>query len=174
MHMFLKYLSIVFLCVTLAACSGDFKMPDAPDLSKLFGADKTADNTAQTDTQKSSLLPKIDFSRAPLICSISGGSALVGSGWHPYDVSNFKIRKGAAGLTTLKRRGHGSQSQLQVRFDNDGQKLVFCPADLVGMQSQILCSSIFALPDDYDRGIKRTLDIADALRGGTLECKSES
>jgi hypothetical protein len=59
---------------------------------------------------------------------------------------------------------------IQALFDGDGQKLIFCPFLNVAPDQRISCSSLYALEDDLQAGIKRTFDIPSAVRGGSITC----
>ena len=68
-------------------------------------------------------------------------------------------------------RVHSTQQMtIQALFDGGGQKLIFCPFLDVDQSQRISCSSLYALEDDLQDGIRRTFDIPSAVRGGSITC----
>lgn len=116
--------------------------------------------------------PEPDFSGPALECRIAEGTIHIDRDWYNYMPSQIALYKNQTDNITLKRKWGEGQIEIQMRHDQDGQRLVLCPMHLLMTQDQVLCTSIYALENDFNTGIKRTLDITDALRGGTIECKT--
>lgn len=108
----------------------------------------------------------------PLHCIIEKGSALFGKSWRDFSPSRFDIIQGERITISLNGAKTSGQSMtIQVRYDDSGQKLVFCPfKENLSPSAKITCASIYALEDDLAMGIKRTLDVPEALRSGVLRC----
>lgn len=111
----------------------------------------------------------------PLHCVIEKGSAQFGKKWRDFSPSNFDVRQGERITITLAGLKFSDESMtIQVRYDEGGQKMVFCPLkDNISPNAKITCASIYALEDDLELGIKRTLDVPDAVRSGVLRCGFE-
>ncbi|TNE29535.1 MAG: hypothetical protein EP349_06400 [Alphaproteobacteria bacterium] len=107
-------------------------------------------------------------------CTVFEGQAQFPSGWFPLQNTNFKIRRGDNDSFTLRSKKNETR-EIYVRFDDAGQKMVFCPeTDEAGRNGKIACYSIYALEDDFDAGIKRTFDVPKAVRGSEMTCKTIS
>ena len=105
-------------------------------------------------------------------CAVFEGQAQFPSGWFPLQKTEFKIRRGETDSFTLRSKKNESRA-IYVRFDPDGQKMVFCPeTEEAGRATRIPCYSIYALEDDFDAGIKRTFDVPKAVRGSEMTCKT--
>lgn len=165
---------VVLTCLSVSSCKTvqDMKMSDIqmPDITHLFQFGNTAKKAPDQDKNLITE-PTVDISSPPLKCKVYDGTAYIQKDWYRYQKASFNIRKNQTGLFSVYNKSGESHSKIQVRFDQDGQKLVFCPAALINGDNKILCTSIYALEDDFITGIKRTLDISNALRGGTMECK---
>lgn len=109
----------------------------------------------------------------PLHCRATEGAARFDGDWHEFAEYKFDIRPGQRMLVELP---HGEQAErktsVRLRFEPSGQKLVFCPVlgDAAAPDEPVSCASIYALEDDFYMGVKRTLDVPDAVRGGILYC----
>jgi hypothetical protein len=106
----------------------------------------------------------------PLYCRIGRGSALFGHDWYDFDDVDFALERGTPSNVRLTRIHSTQQMTIQALFDGSGQKLIFCPFLNVGENQRISCSSLYALEDDLQDGIRRTFDIPSAVRGGAITC----
>lgn len=105
-------------------------------------------------------------------CAVFDGQAQFPAGWFPLQKTEFKIRRGEIDSFTLRSKKNESRA-IYVRFDPDGQKMVFCPeTEEAGKSTRIPCYSIYALEDDFDAGIKRNFDVPKAVRGSEMTCKT--
>lgn len=177
-----KFCLTLVLCLTLSGCQTldnlhmpDVKMPSMsmPDMSRFtslfsFGTKEDAKTPSENPVITE---PTIDMSLPPVQCQIFEGSAHIKDDWYNYAPAAFVIRRNETTSASLMRKWGDGEVELQVRYDEDGQRLVFCPMHLFQLQDKIECASIFALQDDFKFGIRRTLDVADTLRGGMIECK---
>ena len=154
------------LCVcifTLSAC-----VPEGSPLSVLVSPkQKGADNG------KAKRLSRPSFSKDKIVtCSVFEGQAQFVSGWFPIEKNNFEIAQGHVLSVPLKKRKHKDSINIQVRFDPEGQKMVFCPEKIDAQKGdRISCTSIYALEDDFVAGIKRTFDVPKTIRGSALQCQ---
>ncbi len=109
----------------------------------------------------------------PLHCRATEGAARYDGDWHDFAEYKFDIRPGQHMLVELSHGEQaGQKTPVRLRFEPSGQKLVFCPVpgDDADPDEPVSCASIYALEDDFYMGVKRTLDIPDAVRGGILFC----
>jgi len=106
----------------------------------------------------------------PLYCNIGRGSALFGRDWYDFSDVLFTLQRGEPANVKVTRVHSTQQMTIQALFDGKGQKLIFCPFLNVGEGERISCSSLYALDDDLQAGIKRTFDIPSAVRGGSITC----
>lgn len=105
-----------------------------------------------------------------LHCKAGRGVARFGKKWLSYPETGFALSaQERSNVTLAPRKGKGSLT-LRAFFDKEGQKLLFCPVVDGPPQTRVSCASIYALDDDLQMGIKRTFDIPDALRGGSISC----
>lgn len=113
------------------------------------------------------------FARGPaLTCVIKNGSANFDEKWYDFKPKTIHIYKGQDIEVSLERKWGPETMPIYVRYEKSGQRLVVCPAGDIGSNQKILCSSIYALEDDFDMGIKRTLDVSKTVRGGNIECQT--
>lgn len=172
-----KYHSVVMVIGTvflLQACES-MTMPSLssfPDLSALSAPTSffKRDSTAENESADQQPQEKVDFSQPPLTCLAHGGSANFGQDWYDFSPVSFDIRRYQRQNVTIPRRWGRDEMQIEVHFADNGQKLTFCAAE-EPEEGDILCASLYALENDFALGIKRTLDVPDAIRGGTIECK---
>lgn len=108
----------------------------------------------------------------PLHCLIEKGSALFGKNWRDFSQTSFDVLQSQRTVISIaEKKSSGNTMDIQVRFDENGQKLVFCPIkENMAPDAKIICASIYALEDDFSLGIKRTLDVPASLRSGELRC----
>ena len=156
-----KSLTIVFLAsclLHLPACS--------PDMSML------EDDYELSAIEVSSMLaPTAQIQPAPsLYCRIGRGEALFGNAWYDLSDAEFALHQGYYSSITISRRQGMETMNIKALFDSNGQKLVFCPAIGALPGQRIACFSLYAVEDDLRDGIKRTIDVPNAIRGGTITC----
>lgn len=129
-----------------------------------------------------------------LNCVVTGGVAVFTEGWHDYNPREFRIVRGERKTVKLSHfSAEGLNTRFQASFDRTGQKLSFCEIlrpskfgsfmsfgeafdiDIVdsiklGSLKTGKCVSVYALPMDFEPGIRRTLDVPNTVRGATLMC----
>lgn len=154
------------LCLGISAC-----MPtDIRPLSEWSVFKKQPQSSAAPLPART--VPPVRPSGPFVACAVFDGQAQFPSGWFPLQKAEFKIRRGETGSFTLRSKKNESRA-IYVRFDPDGQKMVFCPeTEEAGKGTRIPCYSIYALEDDFDAGIKRTFDVPKAVRGSEMTCKT--
>jgi hypothetical protein len=154
-----KLITGVSRAVFLAACplllSGCLMGPDPP-IPPVSVAEVTMPAAAQDNP--------------PLYCKIGRGSALFGRDWYDFKDVTFMLNRGVPADVRLTRIHSFQEMTIQALFDGSGQKLIFCPFLSVEQDQRISCSSLYALEDDLNDGIKRTFDIPSAVRGGSITC----
>jgi len=108
----------------------------------------------------------------PLLCKIKDGTAAFQQGWYDFSPAEFTLQSGMKNRATLKRlRKSYITADLWITRAPNNQRLIFCAReDTMGQQ----CSSIYALEDDFEHGIVRTLDVPDIIRGAVLYCRYTS
>lgn len=174
-----KYRSIVFLVAViflLQACDS-MKIPSLSDMSNLtsptqFFKRHSADAENKTDDQ-TSVQQDIDLSLPVLQCEMREGTANFADKWYDFKTVSFNIRQKQHQKVTIPRKWGKETTPISAHFEDGGQKLILC-ADHSGESDKILCASLYALEDDFIHGVKRTLDIPEAVRGGVIKCKYKS
>lgn len=109
-------------------------------------------------------------STPPVICRIGKGVAHFGKTWKEFSDAEMSIPANNRSNVVLSARKGSDRLSLQGFFDADGQKMIFCPVIDAPPETRIDCTSVYALGDDLDMGIKRTFDVPDAIRGGAITC----
>ena len=130
--------------------------PSSPPIPPVSVAEVTT-SPAQPDTP-------------PLYCKIGRGSAQFGRDWYDFKDVLFSLQRGEPANVRLTRVHSTEEMTIQALFDGSGQKLIFCPFLNVDQNQRISCSSLYALEDDLQDGIRRTFDIPSAVRGGSITC----
>lgn len=105
-----------------------------------------------------------------LICRAGRGTALFGKAWLPFDDTDFVIPAGNRMNITLKKKSGQGAAVMQGLFDNEGQKIIFCPVVEGPPDARIACTSLYALDDDLAAGLKRTFDVPELVRGAAITC----
>lgn len=105
-----------------------------------------------------------------LYCRAGRGLARFGKAWRDYREVEFRLTPQSRVNVALAPQKEGGSMAFQAVFDLEGQRLLFCPVVEGPPEARIACASIYALEDDLKTGIKRTFDIPDALRGGSISC----
>ncbi len=156
---------ILLLPLFLAACD------QMPDLSKYFpGQAKPKFRTLDSDVASMAAPATGEAASQSLDCRVGLGSAKFGKQWKDFDETEFRLAPQSRVNVPLSPRKGGEQMSFQAMFDLEGQKLMFCPLVNGDPGDEVACASIYALDDDLEAGIKRTFDIPDALRGGSISC----
>ena len=156
----LKYL-MIFSLFLLTACLPDMNMmggdyrPMTVEVSKMT-----------TPATGALVMPE----KPPLYCKIGRGSALFGREWYDFSDTLFALHQGLRVNINVSRVRSSETMTIQVFFDGNGQKLIFCPVVDAAPNQRISCASLYALEDDLQDGIKRTFDIPAAVRGGMITC----
>lgn len=114
--------------------------------------------------------PQASSAAAPLYCVAGLGSAHMARGWVDFEKTSFVLPSGGKAQVVLKAVRGGGSMTVQGYFDVEGQKIIFCPVIDAPPDERISCSSLYALDDDLQMGIKRTFDVPDAVRGGAISC----
>ena len=172
---------ILLLCVSLNGCAGmnmpqmpDWQIPkwQMPNMSSLFSyGEKSAAPTSENNVI-SEVSPVPNAPR--LQCRIKEGLVLLGEDWYEYRPIDVTLMQGEEkGILFQPVQGRG-YNPVMARFDKSGQKAVFCPARLEPGYDTVMCESIYALEDDFARGVTRTLDIEPYLQGGRIHCQTST
>ncbi|MDE1151979.1 MAG: hypothetical protein PW788_05510 [Micavibrio sp.] len=109
----------------------------------------------------------------PLYCRVGTGAALFGKYWYDVNTVDFQLQQKQRTTVSLSPKTGNGTAKFQGFFDEDGQKMVFCPITAGPPDKTIACTSVYALDDDLSVGIRRTFDIPDALRGSAITCGSK-
>ncbi|MDP2205080.1 MAG: hypothetical protein Q8K65_02115 [Alphaproteobacteria bacterium] len=103
-------------------------------------------------------------------CVVGHGAARFTRGWYDFEETRFTLRDEQRVNVALRRSRSGDSMMFQGVLDNAGQKILFCPVRSGPPDQRIICASLYMLEDDLQAGVKRTFDIPDAVRGGTISC----
>lgn len=108
-----------------------------------------------------------------IICHVKDGTAKIGNTWQEFAPVTFRMEQGLQTNIPLRKQGMFAKDSLIVaaRFEDSGQRLVFCPQMNVADGGRIPCSTLYALEDDYQLGFKRTFDLEGALISSEITCK---
>lgn len=157
--------AILLLPLLLSACD------QIPDLSKYFQPQaKPKFRTLDSDVASMAAPATGEAASQTLDCRVGLGSAKFGKLWKDFDETEFRLAPQSRVNVPLSPKKGDDQMSFQAMFDLEGQKLMFCPLVNGDPGDEIACASIYALDDDLAAGIKRTFDIPDALRGGSISC----
>ncbi len=155
----------LLLPLFLAACD------QMPDLSKYFQAQgKPKFRTLDSDVASMAAPATGEAGSQSLDCRVGMGAAKFGKLWKDFDETEFRLAPQSRVNVPLSPKKGAEKMSFQAMFDLEGQKLMFCPLVNGDPGDEVACSSIYALDDDLAAGIKRTFDIPDALRGGSISC----
>jgi hypothetical protein len=105
-----------------------------------------------------------------LVCRTGRGTALFGKAWAPFAETTFTIPAGSRVNIPLARYNGNGTTTMQGLFDKDGQKIIFCPVVQGPPDARIACTSLYALDDDLQAGLKRTFDVPELVRGAAITC----
>lgn len=156
----------LMFCALLAMTSCD-QMPSL----NVFGPNYRP-MTSDVAEMAAPLDPQAEKGERPVLCRVWGGAAQFETGIKDFSTADFAVWPKGRTNVTLTASGffaHGT-FVFQAYFDDEGQKMIFCPMTEGPLNKKIACSSIYALDDDYDDGIKRTFDIPQAVQGGEITC----
>lgn len=155
----LKALPLILL-LTLGGCNG------MPDFSGMMGPKfKPLDSDVAAMAA-----PEPVGQGKSLYCVAGRGNALFAKSWLPLADTEFRLTPMSRANVTLQPAKGGPEAQIQAMFDLDGQRIVFCPLKDGPPDARVSCSSIYALEDDLQAGIKRTFDIPEAVSGASISC----
>lgn len=114
----------------------------------------------------------LDPGARPVLCRVQKGAAQFETGLKEFSPADFAVWPKGRTNVTLTASGFFAQGKFtfQAYFDDEGQKLIFCPLVAGPLDRKIACSSIYALEDDFNEGIKRTFDIPQTVFGGQMTC----
>ena len=111
------------------------------------------------------------LSESPLLyCKIGRGTVLFGRKWYSFKDSSFSIRQGERTRIKITGKRNKKEREIQVFFDECGQKMLFCPVTNAAPGQLISCASMYALKEDLEQGIKRTFNVPSVIRDGTISC----
>jgi hypothetical protein len=110
----------------------------------------------------------------PVVCRVTKGSAKFGEAWEDFRPADFTVTRDTHVTVALAPLKGEKEFSFQAWYDDAGQKMIFCPVVEGPPDQKISCSSIYALDDDIDDGIKRTFDIPSAVQGGMITCAHEA
>lgn len=105
-----------------------------------------------------------------LYCRVGRGEALFGRQWHDFQDASFSLHQGERLDIAVGRKRGTEAMAIHVFFDSGGQRLVFCPRLAGSPKQPVACASLYALEEDLQTGIKRTLDIPKTVRGAEISC----
>lgn len=119
--------------------------------------------------------PPEDKPPISVICTLKEGQALIGRTWSGFEPVTFRLQQGLQTDVPLRRGGFFADESLVLhsRFEDSGQKIVFCPDLAKPDGTRIACGTLYALEDDYALGLKRTFDIPDAVMSGEILCRQK-
>ena len=142
-----------------------------PDLSKYFQPQaKPKFRTLDSNVASMAAPATGEAASQSLDCRVGLGAAKFGKLWKDFDETEFRLAPQSRVNVPLSPKKGSEQMSFQAMFDLEGQKLMFCPLVNGDPGDEVACSSIYALDDDLAAGIKRTFDIPNALRGGSISC----
>ena len=151
--------ALIFCLSFLSACLPDMELTRFITLPEVFVSSKQA-------VPMEEVSPELPL----LYCKVVRGSALFGKNWYAFKNSMFSLRQGDRTSIQITSIRNKEEMEIQVFFDKCGQKLLFCPVTEVTPDQLISCASLYALKEDLHQGIKRTFNIPDAVRDGTIAC----
>lgn len=155
----------VLLCFLLTACETlGLPAPAWPSGSDGGGYDRIDDVTA------AQAVPAARPGSGAVNCVVGKGAARFARGWYDFEETRFTLRDDQRVNVALRRSKSGDSMVFQGVLDNGGQKMLFCPVRTGPPGQRIICASLYMLEDDLQSGVKRTFDIPDAVRGGTISC----
>lgn len=114
--------------------------------------------------------PELPAPAGQLYCRIGRGDAHFSKAWSPYTDAVFRLGPGERVTVPLARRKGVESISIMGFFDAEGQKLIFCPVVEGPPDKRVACTSLYALDEDLNAGIKRTFDVPTAIRGGEITC----
>jgi hypothetical protein len=149
-----KFLIPLAACFILVACHLGYNQPAATTEVKMPSMATTFSHLGEV----------------PVYCKAGRGSALFGHTWYDFQDTSFRLFRGERVDIQIPRKNETEAMTIQGLFDENGQKMVFCPVLDVPAGHRIACTSIYMLEDDLQSGIKRTFDIPNAIRGAAITC----
>jgi uncharacterized protein YceK len=174
LKMYKRFLMIL-LIVGLSGCS-TVNMPDMPkmpDMANWFSSFGGKTQQAETTVTKASAIQSAPMAlKKRMACNIAEGSILVGEQWYDYNPVPLGLTQGAETLFRFEPRGAGVTIPMVALYADSGQRVAVCPAQRQKGEKTVRCEHIYALEDDFERGIQRTLDIPPYLGNGKITCRT--
>lgn len=153
----------LILLLTLGGCNG------MPDFSGMMGP-----KFKPLDSEVAAMAaPEPVGQGKSLYCVAGRGNAHFTKSWLPLADTEFRLTPMSRANVPLKPAKGDGRASIQAMFDLDGQRIVFCPLKDGPPDERVSCSSIYALEDDLQAGIKRTFDIPEAVSGASISCAYE-
>lgn len=123
----------------------------------------------------SGMAPRDPLKMEPVLCAVGKGAANYGAGrqggWRDFKTVSFALPgDGSRTTVPLTAAKGGQRAAIKGFYDEEGQKMIFCPLVEGPPDMVVDCFSLYVLGDDLDMGIKRTFDVPDAVRGGQISC----
>ncbi|MCK5518957.1 MAG: hypothetical protein KAI61_06040 [Alphaproteobacteria bacterium] len=157
----LPVIAALIVCLLfLSACLPDMR------LTRFF----TSPVTSGVSQQQAVPLKKASPKSPPLYCMVGRGAFLFGKDWYDFKDAMFSIRQGERASIQITSIRNKKEMVIQVFFDECGQRLLFCPVTDAAPSQLISCASLYALKEDLQHGIKRTFNIPDSVKDGTIAC----
>lgn len=147
------------------------QMPNIPYLPEWMGG---APDEEETPTVAQTVLPNA----APMIltkrmaCYIGEGSLLIGEEWYEYDPITLTLDQGQEKIFYFVPHTTNKRIAMKALYGKSGQRVAICPAQVQPGTRTVRCEHIYALEDDFERGIQRTLDIPPYLGNGKITCQT--
>jgi hypothetical protein len=159
---------LVLMASLLSACD---RLPALSQLGLNLGIPAYQPVTSDASSVVAMAAPHAPDSPSTLVyCRVSRGAAHFGEKWQDFQIADFALPPDArVNVPLVPVRGNGEVS-FQAFFDSAGQKMLFCPLISGPPDRRVSCTSIYALDEDLDAGIKRTFDIPHAIEGGVISC----
>jgi hypothetical protein len=154
----------VLFCLLLTACE-TLGLPAPSWPSQSGGSFARVD-----DPMAAQAVPAAQPGSGAVNCVIGHGAARFARGWYDFQETRFTLRDDQRVNVALRRSRSGDSMVFQGVLDSAGQKMLFCPVRSGPPGQRIVCASLYMLEDDLQAGVKRTFDIPDAVRGGTISC----
>lgn len=154
----------VLFCLFLAACE-TLGLPTPSWPLQSDGGFARVD-----DPMAAQAVPAAQPGSGAVNCVLGHGAARFARGWYDFEETRFTLRDDQRVNVVLRRSRSGDSMAFQGVLDSAGQKMLFCPVCSGPPGQRIVCASLYMLEDDLQAGVKRTFDIPDAVRGGTISC----
>ncbi len=163
------HLGLTILALGISGCKSPVALPGHDSLNTTI--QNTPKVVYKAPTAKPSAVPSKAKSKGMLSCQIDSGTVRFGEDWYNFKPTEARVLLGSEGGFTLKRTYGDDIRAMYIRYEPSGQKVVICPTpDDPDFSGEIECTGIYALEEDFEQGIHRTLDVPGAIRGGKIKC----